>query len=74
MGKIGKSVAGDLGQTKLKDQEIKNRFEELHKKVSGTKISEVSSEVHPGNATQLERELKQTLSDLVHDTDTQEEV
>jgi len=74
VGKIGKSVAGDLGQKKLKNQEMKDQFEELGKKASGTVISDVSSGVSPGLVTQLKRVLKQTVSDLVHDTDTQEEV
>lgn len=74
MGKIGKSVAGDLDQKRLKNQENKDQFEELGKTVSGTVISDVSSGVSPGPATQLKRELKQTVNDLVHDTDTQEEV
>jgi len=72
--KIGKSVAGDLGQKELKNQEMKDQFEELGKKVSGTVINDVSSGVSPDPATQLKRELKQTGSDLVHTADTQDEV
>jgi len=74
VGKIRKSVAGDLGQKKLKNQEVKDQFEELGKKVSGTVISDVSRGVSPGPAAQLKRELEQTESDLVHNTDTQDEV